>query len=499
MNLLKNWWNNSSKQEKAVQIIVAFLVFAYSAYINNASVSIATGLAAAYILYDCYQKKSFSGFRIARENWLGIAIYLGSVLLASLLLGDKPSIQMAFKYVYWALPFVLAAYLSKLADIRYAAAVGALLSVAVSSINVAYLNYLFLHGEKLALGQGVRIGAFSANANHYAMLLICTLPLLLCFYADKKLRENTLATVISIAVTVVALWALWKTGSRGAMIGLFLGFLSTLTVFCFQTKNSKLFLKGVLIIGMLVGGFLLVGIPGGEERVGDVTRLRQLRSCYAMWNDHKLAGVGLENWQKEYADHYLLTDEIRQDALQRYLKRKEEARKKAAAKKAAIQNTPTEKNGKIKAREKSPIVRQQNTAAQSSQKAIEKQETDQQKAARRKAAVKKAAARRLAVQNRTVQHEADLPIPHNVVAWFFSTTGLLGGIGYLLFVVYYCRLLYRKMREYPDEWIIFAGLWIFLAVAIHGLVDAGITNKEAARLVYLVLGLALSNTIRRKV
>ena len=26
--------------------------------------------------------------------------------------------------------------------------------------------------------------------------------------------------------------------------------------------------------------------------------LRQLKSCYAMWQDHKLLGVGLENWQK---------------------------------------------------------------------------------------------------------------------------------------------------------------------------------------------------------
>lgn len=143
MDVLKNWWNTSSKQEKTVQILVVLLVFTYSAYINNASISIAAGLAGAYILYDCYQKKSFSGFRISKDNWIGIAIFLGSVLLASLLLGDQASIHMAFWYVYWALPFILVAYLGKLADIRYAAAAGALLSVAVSSINVAYLPCSF--------------------------------------------------------------------------------------------------------------------------------------------------------------------------------------------------------------------------------------------------------------------------------------------------------------------------------------------------------------------
>lgn len=255
------------QQEKTVQILVTLLVFTYSAYINNASVSIATGLAAAYILYDCYQKKSLSGFRIARENWLGLAVFLGSVLLASLLLGDKPSIHMAFKYVYWALPFLLAAYLGKLADIRYAAAVGALLSVAVTSINVAYLNYLFLHGQKLVRIDGSivadgRLSAFLSHPNHYSMLLICTLPLMLCFYADKKLRTNPLVITISIAVTVLGLWSLWKTGSRGAMIGLFAGGLLTFGLFCFLQKQGKMFLKGLTVCIAIVAFALLTGIQG---------------------------------------------------------------------------------------------------------------------------------------------------------------------------------------------------------------------------------------------
>ena len=37
-----------------------------------------------------------------------------------------------------------------------------------------------------------------------------------------------------------------------------------------------------------------------------------------------------------------------------------------------------------------------------------------------------------------------------------------------------------------------AGLWVFLAINIHGLLDAGITDKGIARLLYLMLGLALS-------
>ena len=82
-------------------------------------------------------------------------------------------------------------------------------------------------------------------------------------------------------------------------------------------------------------------------------------------------------------------------------------------------------------------------------------------------------------------------MPHNVIAWFFSTTGIIGGIGYLLFVLYYGRLFYRKLKESPDGWILYVGLWSFLAVTIQGLADAGITNKEAARLLFLLLGVSL--------
>lgn len=436
MDLVKNWWYTSSKKEKTVQVLVVLLVFTYSAYINNASISIAAGLAATYILYDCYQKKSFSGLRMERENWLGLAVFLGSVLLASLLLGDKPSIHMAFKYVYWALPFLLVSYLGKLADVRYAAAAGGLLSVAVTSVNVAYLNYLFLHGHKLVGPGGPivdgRLGAFLSNPNHYSVLLICTLPLLLCFYMDKKLRSSPLVFTISIIVTILGLWSLWKTGSRGAMIGLLAGGLSVFALFCFFQKQGKLFLNGLTVGAAIVAVVLLAGIQGGEIRkYSDAARLRQVKSCYAMWQDHKLLGVGLGNWQKEYAAHYVLKDEIRQEILQRYF------------------------GGK---------------------KAATKQEAD----------------RIAAWQNAAIKHESAYPTPHNVFAWFFSTTGALGGIGYLLFVVYYCKLLCSRIKDNSKEWILYVGVWALLAITIHGLVDVGITNKEAARLVFLILGIALN-------
>lgn len=451
MDVIKTWWSSSSNQEKTVQLIVALMVFTYSAYISNASISIAAGLAGAYILYDCYQKKSFSGFRIPRENWIGLAIFLGSLLLASLLVRDKASVHMVFRYAYWTLPFLLAAYLGKLADIRYAAAAGALLSVAVSSINVTYLNYLLLQGHELVGPGGPvvggRLGAFLSYPTHYAHLLACTFPLLLCFYTDKKLRRNLLVTAISMAVTVLGLWSLWKTGSRGGMIALFAGGLSVFALFCFFHKRGQMFRNGLTVGAAVVSVVLLFGIQDGNRTYGDSVRVRMWKACYAMWQDHKLLGVGLENWQKEYAGKYILKDEIKREVRQRYLDWK-----KATAKKAVAQKTEAAK----------------------------------------KAAAKKDAANIAAWQNATLKSESSFDMPHNVIAWFFSATGIIGGIGYLLFVLYYGRLFYSKLKESPDKWILYVGLWSFLAVTIQGLADAGITNKEAARLLFLVLGISLS-------
>ena len=105
----------------------------------------------------------------------------------------------------------------------------------------------------------------------------------------------------------------------------------------------------------------------------------------------------------------------------------------------------------------------------------------------------------MALQNAAVKYEAGLPIPHNVPAWFFSTTGVIGGIGYLFFVCYYFRLLYRRLHDEQDNWVLYAGFWMFTAIHFHGLFDAGITNKGAARLLYLLLGLALSYSQYKKV
>ena len=92
-----------------------------------------------------------------------------------------------------------------------------------------------------------------------------------------------------------------------------------------------------------------------------------------MWKDHKLLGVGLANWRKEYTTHYVDKEEVRKAAHQYYIYLKQK------------------KCGKYSAKEDA------------------------------------------AWQKAALRAELGFRLPHNVTVWFFSTTGILGGVGYLFF------------------------------------------------------------------
>ncbi|WP_296398947.1 O-antigen ligase [Acidaminococcus timonensis] len=88
--------------------------------------------------------------------------------------------------------------------------------------------------------------------------------------------------------------------------------------------------------------------------------------------------------------------------------------------------------------------------------------------------------------------EPDLPMPHNVVVQFFATTGLIGGIGYLLFVLGETGFLIKRMQRFPHELNYPMMLWAFFLITIHGMVDAGITNKFAMQILCAYMGICLA-------
>lgn len=222
----------TDKAERNIQGLVFLLTLAICSY-QSAFVSIAMGLAGVYIIADCI--KSIRGFASDRECWLGIAVFLLSVVLSSLMLGDAESIHMAFKYVYWSLPFFLILYFQKLADIKYAVLLGVCACVLTDGIYTVYQNVLLLQGVG-HIGKSGRIELFYGHPNHYAMFLIAMLPLPMFALKDHRLKQLKRFIYADIFLIGLGLWSLVKAGSRGAFGGLAIGFFFIVLLYCYQ-KN----------------------------------------------------------------------------------------------------------------------------------------------------------------------------------------------------------------------------------------------------------------------
>lgn len=89
--------------------------------------------------------------------------------------------------------------------------------------------------------------------------------------------------------------------------------------------------------------------------------------------------------------------------------------------------------------------------------------------------------------------EPNLSMPHNTFAEFFSTTGLIGGVGYSFFVFGSIIILIKKMKEDITNPYVQALLWVSISILVHGLVDAGLRNKFVVRLYFAFWGITLAS------
>lgn len=81
--------------------------------------------------------------------------------------------------------------------------------------------------------------------------------------------------------------------------------------------------------------------------------------------------------------------------------------------------------------------------------------------------------------------------PHNMPLYFLATGGIVGGIGYILyhvfFVMYFLKRTLKSLND-PFAWALFA---IFIAYTVNGFLDATIVSKQVSRIFYLLLGVSI--------
>ena len=308
-----------------------------------------------------------------------------STYLTIVQVNDIKCISETFKIIYWMLPFFLMYFLSSYAKYEFTACYVFHLALLISSI-IGSIEYININR---------RIMGPYGHPNHFGTMLDVLLPFCsCCAWQYYKKNRNLFFSIILFINVAWGYMILLLTGSRGAVLGIVIG--AYLSIF------SKIAWKKVAVISaLLVCIFAYFGYNGIQKfsRSYDYERVVLLESSYNMWKDHKLFGVGLDNWKEYYQKRYILPEAINKK----------------------------------------------------------------------------------------------LDMPHNVFAYYFSTTGLVGGIGFcILMLSILVYLVKSSINMSLGNIFCYAMLWATIAITIHGLVDTGITMKSAARLFYACLGLTVS-------
>lgn len=90
--------------------------------------------------------------------------------------------------------------------------------------------------------------------------------------------------------------------------------------------------------------------------------------------------------------------------------------------------------------------------------------------------------------------EQGLGMPHNMPVYFFSTTGIVGGLGYCAFLLISFWTILKKSREEQSKELSLAMMAVFLGFTAQSMVDATIINKIPARIYFALWGYYLART-----
>ena len=330
--------------------------------------------------------------------WL-YGIFFGTILLASLLCGDWNSICDAFQFLwistsFWLMYFVFRRFLQP-QQIAWAVLLGSVILPVASCCSFVLEGFNRFATE-----------VFNLHPNRIAALMALYIPLMWMALRDLRQspsKEHRWLLWLGRAGLAIAVVAMFLTGSRGCIIGFLVGGATV----CFLRFLLHRF--SISAVKLIAGFFLIIaalGIGGGMlmihhfGRISDVERVYLAKSCYHMWQDHKLYGVGFSRWAEEYHSHYVLPE----------------------------------------------------------------------------------------------AKEPELGFAHNIVTQSFATTGTIGGVGALVFLLGMFVLLLRRIHEQPDNIYLQMILWGYIGILAHGLVNSafGVGDRYVERIFFGFLGLALA-------
>ena len=287
---------------------IGVYIYTLSLFISKSGISIGLGfLILAFLLYF-WDKRKIS-LTVEEKYILAILILLPIFSLLSV--GGGYSFQRALEKSYRYLPIFFIPLFIKGEKVTKIA-----LSLFSLSIVISFINGIFFY-KKLKWNFNARLVSFSSHpldeAHILAMGSLLLLAVVVYATAYRKIREGAIYSLSFI----LAIIALVMTQGRGAWLGFLAGLFIVLFLFI---KNKKLFIVGVVLVGVL--GIGLVTSKGLEnnryikrfESINNLNdpsngiRIFLWESSIEMFKDNFLFGVGIDN-AKNFTIKYIEQNE----------------------------------------------------------------------------------------------------------------------------------------------------------------------------------------------
>lgn len=311
---------HSIRMNQISNIFLFFILLIISWEFKASYFSYALILFALFLMIDGYYSFHHQLSFLPKRNkpfyviLLGILAFYLAFNFTSLMHWTHIDLAKSMDYTWLCFPFFMTWWILSKYDAERGFRWGILAGAVIACV-------IGLH--QWCINPGIRIESSYAHPNHFGTMINLTLPLIGYYAVHVK---NNAYKILSVCTMIVQLGCLYLTGSRGALLALIgavvLGMLWAY-VSLREYKNIRFGKYAcVFIIFILIGGgFTLYHM--GQERNLDVVRMAEtgdpvakaggermqmIRASIAMWEDHKLFGVGAGHWGEAYYGQYRPSD-----------------------------------------------------------------------------------------------------------------------------------------------------------------------------------------------
>ena len=287
-------------------VSIGLIFFILTVRFSASYFSYALAVFILFLIYDFYisrkEKKPF--LELQKEIIalaLSIIIFFGLLVVDSLVLQDRGSINKVFWVEWLSIPLLMTWWIRR----KYAVDLGVEIGILAGMIVACGFGFWqAMH----PLEPNMRSLSFYAHPNHFGTMINLTLPFLFTFALKEKRQW---LKIMEILVVAVQMGCLYLAGSRGAMaaFGLSVPLATVLGLIMMRDRITPLTKKiaiAAIVLSIAVGGaFFYVRqqeVSGTQEIGGE--RIQMAIASVEMWKDHKVWGVGMSRWKDNYYGEY---------------------------------------------------------------------------------------------------------------------------------------------------------------------------------------------------